>query len=77
VICSQTVLELAVVYSYLDGDSGINETNDGRRNSDEVAVSSIACACEADNVGDLHTSRRKQEWHFISGLLRREKKHSI
>lgn len=43
-VCTESVLHLAVVDCDLDGDGSIDETDDCGGNADEVGVSSIRCA---------------------------------
>ena len=53
---TETVLELAVVDANLNGDSSIDEADDGGRDSDEVGVSPVRGACETADIGDETTS---------------------
>lgn len=46
VIGSETVLVIAVVDGDLDGDTGVDEADDGGWDPDEVGVASIGSACE-------------------------------
>jgi len=46
VVSTETVLVVAVVNGNLDGDGGINETNDGGGDTDVVGVSAVCGASE-------------------------------
>lgn len=47
VISTQSILVVAVVYGDLDTHTGVDETNDGRRNSDVVTVSAVCSTSES------------------------------
>lgn len=43
-VCSKAVLVVAIVHGDLDADTSINETNNCRRNANEVGIPSISSA---------------------------------
>lgn len=47
VVGTKTILGLAVVDGYFDGDGGVDETDDCGGNSDEVCVASVGCTRES------------------------------
>ena len=47
VVCTETVLVVAIVDGNLDGDTSVDEANDGGGNSDEVGVSAVRSASKA------------------------------
>jgi hypothetical protein len=46
VICSETVLVVTIINGDLDGDTGVDETDDCGWDSDEVGVASVGSACK-------------------------------
>jgi len=46
VVCSQTILVVAVVDGNLDGDRGVDQTNDSGWYTDEVGVSAVGRTSE-------------------------------
>jgi len=46
-VCAQAVLVVAIVDSHLDGDRGIDESDDRGGDTDEVGVSAICRTCKS------------------------------
>jgi hypothetical protein len=46
VVCAKAILVIAIVDGNLDADRGVNKTDDGRRDADEVRVAAVGGAGE-------------------------------
>ena len=56
-VSTQAVLVVAIIDGYFDRDRGINETDDGGGNADEVGVSPVCRTCKpAEDVSMFNTA---------------------
>ena len=66
VVCSKTILVVAIVDSYLDRNRSIDETDDSGGNPDEVCVSFVCRTCKPRQaaISDMYYKE------LCEGLLR-------